>query len=308
MYVDVRRRLVFLDKSVVATSAAGLVQYDVATGELVPVRGAEADDVVAHATGDGHRLALNSAQWVMARGKNRVRLTFLRDGVRTYQTDKFMLFWTRFDPTGTCALISGNASRRPSGRPFVIDVETGEVSGPISRHFDARRGDIDPLDGKLWAPDGGSENVLLSVDCHTGAIKKIRITTTTGRVMRVRFSHDGNSLFATGSNSSVTCCDRNGAAIWSTSLVEYGQNALTDLLLNESGSHLCVPLVSTKRSGWGEDIIVSADKGQVEKTIVRHQGPPARLAADWFGDHLLTYSGEITDFFDGKVVGNVNSK
>ena len=59
---------------------------------------------------------------------------------------------------------------------------------------------------------------------------------------------------------------------------------------------------------WGEDIIVSADKGRVEKTLVRHQGPPARLAADWFGDHLLTYTGEIVDFFDGKVVGNVNSK
>jgi len=308
MYVDVRRRLVFLDRSVVATSAASLVRYDVATGELAPVKGAATDDVVAHATSDGLGLALKSAQWVMARGKNRVRLTFLRDGVRTYQTDKFMLFWVRFDPTGTCALISGNASRRPSGRPFVIDVKTGEVSGPISRHFDARGGDIDPRDGKLWAPDGRSEDALLSVDCHTGEIKKIRINATTGRVMRVRFSHDGNSLFATGSNGTVTRCDRDGAAIWSTSLAEYGLNALTDLLLNESGSHLCVPLASSKRSRWGEDIIMSADKGQVEKTIVRHQGPPARLAADWFGDHLLTYSGEIIDFFDGKVVGNVNSK
>jgi hypothetical protein len=56
----------------------------------------------------------------------------------------------------------------------MIDVETGEVSGPLSRNFDARAGDIDPLDGKLWAPDGRSENFLLSVDCHTGAIKKIR--------------------------------------------------------------------------------------------------------------------------------------
>jgi hypothetical protein len=109
MYVDVRRRLVFFDASVVATSAGCLVQYDVATGELEPVKGAEADDVVSHVTNDGHRLALNSAKWLMAYGKNRVRLTFLRDGIRTYQTDKFMFFWLRFDPTGTCALISGNA-------------------------------------------------------------------------------------------------------------------------------------------------------------------------------------------------------
>jgi hypothetical protein len=188
----------------------------------------------------------------------------------------------------------------------MIDVETGEVSGPLSRNFDARAGDIDPLDGKLWAPDGRSENFLLSVDCHTGAIKKIRITATTGRVVRLRFSRDGDSLFATGSNGTVVCCDRDGSAIWSTSLAEYGQSAQTQLLLNELGSHLCVPLASSKQSQWGEDIIISADKGRVEKTIVRHRGPPARLATDWFGDHLLTYTGEIIDFFDGKVVGNVN--
>jgi hypothetical protein len=221
-----------------------------------------------------------------------------------------MFFWARFDPTGNYALVSGNASSRPSGRPFVIAVDTGEVSGPISRSFDARAGDIAPLDGKLWVPDGRYENFVLVVDCRTGEIKKVRITSTTARVVRLRFSHDGGSLFATGSNGTVTRCDHDGSAIWSMSLAEYGQytNALTQIFLNESGSHLCVPLAASKRSEWGEDIIISADKGQVERTIVRHQGPPAILAADWFGDRLLTHTGEIIDFFNGSVLSSVNPR
>lgn len=97
MYVDVRRRLAFFDQSIVTASVAGLVQYDVATGALEPVKGAQADDVVAHAASDGRRLALNSAKWVMAHGKNRARLTFLKDGVQTHKTDKFMFFWARLD-------------------------------------------------------------------------------------------------------------------------------------------------------------------------------------------------------------------
>jgi hypothetical protein len=307
MYVDVRRRLVFFDASVVAAGVAGLVQYDVATGKLEPVKGASADDVVMHATGDGRRLALKSAKWLMAYGKNRVRLTFLKDGTQTYQTDKFMFFWARLDPTGKYALVSGNASRRPSGRPFVIDLDTGEVGRPISGNLDARAGDIDPLDGKVWAPDGRYENSVLSVDCRNGEIKKVRIPIG-GTAIRLRFSHDGASLFVTGSNSTVIRCDRDGSPIWSAGLAEYGDIALTDILLNESCSHLCVPLASSKRSQWGEDMIISVDKGEVEKTIVRHRGPPARLATDWFGDRLLTHSGEIIDFFSGEVLGTAIPK
>jgi hypothetical protein len=52
-----------------------------------------------------------------------------------------------------------------------------------------------------------------------------------------------------------------------------------------------------------EDMIISVDKGEVEKAIVRHRGPPARLASDWFGDRLLTHSGEVVDFFSGEVLG-----
>jgi hypothetical protein len=64
MYADVRRRLVFLDKPVVAARVAGLVQYDVATGQLEPVKGAQADDVVADATSDGQTgLRAGRAGW-----------------------------------------------------------------------------------------------------------------------------------------------------------------------------------------------------------------------------------------------------
>ena len=301
MYVDVRRRLVFLDNSNNALNVAGPVQYDTATGELRAVKGALADDLVSHVTNDGHGIALSSAKWLMVRGHNRNRLTFLRDDVQTYQTDKFMFFWTRFDPTGQYALISGT----PAHRPLVIEVNTGEVSEPIAHYLDARVGDIDPLDGKLWAPDGRYDHSVLSADCRTGEIRRVKIPAI-GRVTRVRFAHDGASMFVIGSNNVVMRCDRDGSAIWSMSVAEYGERPLGGILLNESGSHLCVTLAASKQSKWGEDIIISTDRGHLEKTIVRHQGPPARLATDWFGDRLLTHTGEIIDFFSGEVVGNVN--
>ena len=298
--MNVRRRLVFLDQEVNGLNIPGPAQYDVASSELRPVTGALADDVVNDVARDGHGLALSSAKWLMVRGKNRKRLTFLRDGAQTYQTDKFMFFWIRFDPSGKYALVSGNAANNP----FVIEVDAGEVGAKTKRSFDARTGDIDPVDGRLWAPDTRYDNSVLSVDCRTGEIERIKIPAI-GRAARVRFSHDGASIFVLGANKSVTRCDRNGSAIWSTSLAEYGQIPLSETLFNESGSHLCVPIAQTKQSKWGEDIIMSMDKGHVEKTVVRHQGPPARLATDWFGDRLLTHAGEIIDFFSGEVVGNV---
>jgi hypothetical protein len=218
MYVDVRRRLVFFDKSI---SALDLVQYDVATGELKPVKGAQVDDVVTHVTNDGNRLALSSTKWLRVRGKNRHRLIFLKDGGPTYQTDKFMFFWARFDPSGNYALLSGDGDA--TRRPFVIEVNTGDVREQIGRNLDASFGDIDPLDGRLWAPDGGTDDFLLSVGCCTGNIKKIRIPLG-GRATRVRFAHDGASLFVIGSNNVISCCDRDGSIVWSTNLTEYGEN------------------------------------------------------------------------------------
>jgi hypothetical protein len=86
------------------------------------------------------------------------------------------------------------------------------------------------------------------------------------------------------------------------SLAEYGEKTPAFILSNESGTQLCATLWSSRRSAWGEDVIISAKEGHVEKTIVRRKGPPARLATDWFGDHLLTHSGEIIDFYSGKAM------
>jgi hypothetical protein len=302
MYVDVRRRLVFLDKSISTLNISSPMQYDVATGEMKPVIGALPDDVVTHITDDATRLALHSAKWLRAYGKNRVRLTFLKGGAPTLQTDKFMFFWTRFDPSGNYALVSGDGRKRP----FLIEVNTGVVGAQLRQNFDARSGDIDPLDGRLWVPDGRANN-LLSVDCRTGEIKKVEVPLA-GMVTRVRFAHDGTSLFVAGSHYDILCCDRDGSMIWSTSLADYAKkNAPSTILSNESGTHICASLWESKRSEWGEDIIISAKDGRVEKTILSHKGPPARLAKDWFGDRLLTYAGEIIDFYSGEMIGRVNS-
>lgn len=155
-------------------------------------------------------------------------------------------------------------------------------------------------------PTGATRISRVQSICGNGEIKKVRIQSE-GSVRYLRFSHDGASLFVANSKT-ISRCARDGSVIWSTSLAEYGALAVTRILSNESGSHVCVPLSATKRAEWGEDIIISVDKGKIEKTIVRHRGPPARLATDWFGDRLLTHTGEIVDFFSGEVVGNVNPK
>ena len=85
-----------------------------------------------------------------------------------------------------------------------------------------------------------------------------------------------------------------------------GQVGAGTILFNESGSHLCLPISATQRSGWGEDLIIAADSGRVETAVVRQKGPPARLAADWFGDHLLTHRAEVVDFFTGAVVDRLD--
>ncbi|MCY1438308.1 hypothetical protein D9M71_545020 [compost metagenome] len=90
--------------------------------------------------------------------------------------------------------------------------------------------------------------------------------------------------------------------MWSRDIGEYGQVGAGTILFNESATHLCLPISATQRSNWGEDIILAADSGQIETTVVRHKGPPGRLAADWFGDQLLTHRLEVVDFFSGAVV------
>lgn len=107
----------------------------------------------------------------------------------------------------------------------------------------------------------------------------------------------------------VLHCDRDGSTIWSTNLAEYAKiGPVATILSNEFGTHIRASLWESKRSEWGEDIIISAKDGRVEKTIPSHKGPPARLATDWFGDRLLTHAGEIIDFFSGEMIGNVKSR
>ena len=46
--------------------------------------------------------------------------------------------------------------------------------------------------------------------------------------------------------------------------------------------------------------------GRVEASIVQHQGPPARVAADWLGDRVLTCAGEILNSLSGRMVGKLS--
>ena len=297
MYIDVPRRLVFFDKSD-SIRPACLTQYDPDTGALSHPAGPLADDSVCDIARDGRRMALQGCDWRVVRGASRSHLSVVEDRATLHETDRFLSYWTRFDPSGRYALVGvGNEKKRP----VIIDLDSGECSEPIARNVDARFGSIDPVQGKLWAPDERAGNRLLTVDCATGEIAKVTLKLD-AKVKSLRFSRDGQYLFVTGENNRLLCCDRTGATRWSRDIGEYGQIGAGTILFNESGSHLCLPISATQRSNWGEDIILAADSGQTETTVIRQKGPPGRLAADWFGDRLLTHRLEVVDFFSGEVV------
>ncbi|WP_301838530.1 hypothetical protein [Burkholderia cepacia] len=125
---------------------------------------------------------------------------------------------------------------------------------------------------------------------------------------RLRFARDGSVMFVASDTNQLLCCDRNGSVVWSRDIGEFGEIRSANILFNESGSHLCLPLPETARCNWGEDLVIDAHTGAVEHAIQRHRGPPAGLAADWFGDRLLTHGGEIVDFYTGKVTDMLSFK
>jgi hypothetical protein len=161
------------------------------------------------------------------------------------------------------------------------------------------------MDGSLWAPDQSAKNSILSVHCSTGEITRTSVRLG-AKAQNVRFSPDGNLLFITAKGGPIICCDREGSTIWSQPLADFGGVGATHLLLTESGSHLCLPILQTPRSEWGEKVIIEAKTGRIERSRVGHKGPPAQLARDWMGDCCLTYTGEIVDMFTGEILNQLS--
>lgn len=294
MYVNVRRRHAFFGNQL-GQICHGLVRYDFETTRLVPLPGGYPDAMVEDVSRDGSRLLLLSSNWITVRSAHRNRISVVQNGAPIRETDRFMSSWCRFDPSGCYALVSTKK------RPVVVEVDSGEFSDPIARHVDARYGDIDPLDGRLWACDERSKDTILSVDCRTGDIAKIKVRLGAQASM-LRFAADGSCIFIAGRNGVLICTDRDGSTLWSQDFSDYGEVRGGRIRLNESGSHLCLPISETKQSEWGEDLIISTKSGRIESSIIRHRGPPARLWADWLGDCALTYAGEIVNFFTGQIV------
>lgn len=296
MYIDVPRRLVFFDKDD-SVRPPCLLQYHPDTGALSQPAFAQADDSVWDIAQDGRRIALSGVKWLVVRGASRSRLNFLHDGMALHATQHYLSYWARFDPTARHALVSAFNGKK---RPVVIDLHSGEHSDPIERDVDARFGCIDPLHGKLWAPDERARNGLLTVDCASGEVNKVAVSMD-AKVRSLRFSRDGHHLFVTGENNRLLCCDREGVTVWSKDVSAYGHVGSGKILFNESGSHLCLPTSPTDHSTLSGDLIIATGSGHTENAIM----PKARLAADWFGDHLLSHRGEVVDFFTGAIVSTL---
>ena len=302
MHVDVRRGLVFFDRSDRGMNFPSPTRYDPWTGRSLPVAGARHDDVVSDVSRDGGRLVLHSADPLAVRGTRRSRITFLAEGVPPRTTDRFLSNWSVLDPGGRRALVG---TINGKGRPVVLDTAAGEVVATMAGDVGAAFGEADPVGGRLWAPDFGAENALLSVDCATGRFEAVTAAVG-GPVTRVRFTRDAGSLLIVGERGTLSRHDRDGSVIWSRDMSGIGRVGAGDLFLNAAGSHVLLSLWETRNSEWGEDLVIELGRGQVERSITRHRGPPSRLAADWFGDGVLTYAGEIVDFFSGEVVGGIS--
>lgn len=298
MYVNIRRGLAFFDRSDRVLGSPSLTRYDTRTGFLHPVEGARHDDVVCDVSQDGKRLILRSAERLTVRGHNRSRITVLADGMPPRMTDRVFSHWSVLDPDGRYALVG---TLNATARPLVMDTATCDPVATARPGIDARFGELDPVEGRLWVPHTRFDSTVLSVDCATGSTNKVRLPAG-NRIMRIRFARDGSSLLAVGEKGTLSRHRRDGSVVWLIDVSGIGRVGAGDLFLNETGSHLLLSLPESKNSEWGEDVIVGTDRGHVEQTIPKHRGPPARLAADWFGDHLLTHAGEIVDFFSGRVV------
>ncbi len=301
MHVDIRRGLAFFDQSDRVLGRPSLRRFDVRTGLLHPVEGARDDDVVCDVSRDGKHLLLRSAEWLIVRGFNRSRITVLAEGVPACTTERIWSHWSIFEPAGRFALVG---TLNLTGGPVVLDTATGGAVASARAGIDARFGKVDPLDGRLWVPHTRFRGTVLCVDCATGGTAKLRLAIGSV-IVRVRFARDGTSLLAAAEQGTLSRHARDGSLIWSIDVSGIGPIGAGDFFLNEAGSHVLLSLLASKNSEWGEDLVVDLASGTIAGTILRHRGPPARLMTDWFGDHVLTYTGELIDFFTGQVVGKL---
>ena len=301
MHVDIRRGLAFFDQSDRVLGRPSLTRFDARTGLLQPVEGARDDDVVCDVSRDGKHLLLRSAERLVVRGRDRSRITILTKGAPACTTERINSHWSVLAPMGRFALVG---TLNANGRSIVMETATCEPVALARVGIDARFGEVDPLDGRLWAPHTHLKGTVLSVDCATGDTGKTRFATGSV-IVRVRFAPDGASLLAVGEKGTLSRHGRDESLIWSIDISGIGPVGAGDLFLNQAGSHVLFSLMESRNSEWGEDLIVSMARGTIEETILRRRGPPSRLMADWFGDHALTYAGEIIDFFTGRVVGKL---
>lgn len=184
MYVDIRRDLAFFDRSDRVLGRPSLTRFNARTGLLHPVEGARDDDVVCDISRDGKRLLLRSAEWLIVRNRNRSRITVLTEGVPACMTERIWSHWSIFEPAGRFALVG---TLNLTGGSIVLNTATAAAVASARAGIDARFGEVDPIDGRLWVPHTHLKGTLLSVDCSTGSTAKARLAGGS-RIVRLRFA------------------------------------------------------------------------------------------------------------------------
>ncbi|MFL9483621.1 hypothetical protein ACI6Q2_12645 [Chitinophagaceae bacterium LWZ2-11] len=91
----------------------------------------------------------------------------------------------------------------------------------------------------------------------------------------VKFNNTGNKLFVDAYN-------------WSSAIFS-----------SETGNLLCLSAPETADNSWGADFVIDAETGTIIKRIEGMKGA-GKLACNYFGNKLLTYTGTTLDMETGK--------
>ncbi|WP_333975823.1 hypothetical protein [Burkholderia cepacia] len=80
----------------------------------------------------------------------------------------------------------------------------------------------------------------------------------------VQYDRDSKTITSVaGAHTDDTVCNV------SRDMGEFGEVRSANILFNESGGHLCLPLPETARCNWAEDLVIDSHTGAVEYAIQR---------------------------------------
>lgn len=299
MLVDHARRQVWLDARDHG-DPSGLAVLDVDTGETRRLP-EFADHRAVALSPDGTLLALTNGVEAYGTTKSDLAVLHVPTGEVRLRTRRRLVFDVAFAPDGVHALVEAYNSRPRRYRLGAGRKDRDQDLGPVRADFRQYTGDQDPVTGRFLAPAANAPGGLLRTDIDTGDIEDIQLPVQ-ALVGAVRFSPDGQHVFAVTRDDIVTCFARDWSPVWRADLT-----VLPDapsmlwsggLFVPPDGGLLAVSAGSTAANNWGTDYVLSAHDGGLLRRIEVHQGR-TRIKLPYLRTSVLTHGGFELDLATG---------